>query len=257
MKTQRQNSNWIFKKNIDFSMDRRITSETRVLSKFMDIQFDLNKKSNSKKSVGPIVTISRDKGCHAAPIAELLLSRLNGNKNPIIKKTEWRLLSKDILEESAKKLQLNPEKLEEILNKKESSIFEEMLLTLLGDNYPDERKILNTIRDVVLTAAVPGFLLILGRGGMGITRKLPNTFHIKLTAPLDWRIKQLAKNYKCTRKKAIEHIKAIDAKRKHFRSFYFGTETAEDHFDLIFNLSSITPAELVESIYSIIKVRTS
>jgi len=105
-------------------MDRRITSETRVLSKFMDIQFDLNKKSNSKKSGGPIVTISRDKGCHAASIVELLLTKLNEKKNPIIKKTEWRLLSKDILEESAKKLQLNPEKLEEILNKKESSIFE-------------------------------------------------------------------------------------------------------------------------------------
>ena len=238
-------------------MDRRTTSETRVLSKFMDIQFDISKKSGGIHAPGPIITISRDKGCHAAPIADLLLERLNENKSPILKKPEWRLLSKNILEESAKKLQLNPEKLEEILNKKEVSIFEEILLTLVGENYPSELKILHTIRDVILSSASRGNLLVLGRGGIGITRKLPNAFHVKLTAPLDWRIAQLAKNYSCTDKKAREHIKLIDAKRKHFRDFYFGSETAEQHFDVVFNLSSIKPEEIVESIYSIIKFRIS
>ena len=56
---------------------------------------------------GPVICISREVGCGAVNIAKLLASELN--KQSLVKK--WKVLSKEILQQSARELNMDPYKL--------------------------------------------------------------------------------------------------------------------------------------------------
>ena len=58
---------------------------------------------------GPVLTISREYGCEAEIIARKLLLNLN-NQNG--NKPKWKIISKEILDQSAEKLKLNLERVE-------------------------------------------------------------------------------------------------------------------------------------------------
>ncbi len=227
-----------------------------ILSKFLEAKFDEHKPfKKTSSSSGLIITISRSKGCHATPIAEKLVKKLNSSKHPVFKTPKFKLLSKEILDESARKLQIHPGNLERLIESEEKSLFEEILLSLSGENYPSDLKIRNSIRDVIKSAASQGNVVVLGRGGVAITKKIPNTIHIKLDAPLKWRVKQLSIGYNWSEKKALSHILKIDKMRKALRDFYFGKPKGDEIFDLIINLSRLTPKEVVKTLHTLISAR--
>ena len=225
----------------------------QILSKFLEAKFDEYRSTKGANlTPGLVVTISRAKGCHATPIAEKLLEKLNGPKHPVIKSPKWRLLSKEILEESSKKLQINPGNLERLLESHEKNVVEEIIRSLSGENYPSDLKIKNTIREVVRSAVSHGNVLILGRGGVAITKDIPKSLHIRLTAPIEWRARQLSISYNWSEVRALKYIQKIDNNRKSLSDFYFGKPKGDEVFDLIFNLSKIKPKEVVKTIYALI-----
>ena len=65
-------------------------------------------KEVSKKNIaalgGPVITISRQVGCNAVMLAEQIAARLNSEKSDI----KWKVISKEIFQESAKELNMDP-----------------------------------------------------------------------------------------------------------------------------------------------------
>jgi len=57
---------------------------------------------------GPVVTIARDFGCPARKIAARLTNQLNQLKNSKSKNIRWRWISKEIMAESARELEMDP-----------------------------------------------------------------------------------------------------------------------------------------------------
>ena len=81
-----------------------------------------------------------------------------------------------------------------------------------------------------------GNVVIIGRGGMAVTRHLPLGIHIRLFAPTEWRIKNLIETGKCkTIDEAITISKKMDVKRNELLKSKTTSENYEDDFDVFYN----------------------
>lgn len=222
----------------------------------------MKERSGQKKQVnqtdalpGPVITISREYGCHGKRIAERLAALLNMKLSKLGIDKQWRWISKEILERSAKELKLTPALLKDLSDYKQKSFFENLALFFSEEYYPGDAKIKNTIAKFIHEEAVEGCVIIVGRAGEAITKDIKQSFHVKLEAPLEWRIESVAKNDQIsigeTRKLCIEQ----DKRRAKFRNYFEKDRPDVDFFDLRINTKSMNDDEIVDLLLSVIDSR--
>jgi cytidylate kinase len=182
---------------------------------------------------GPVICISREVGCGGVNIAKQLASELD--KQCVCKK--WKVLSKEILEESARGLDMDPNKLRNYLKEGDRSIFDDVLSAFSEKRYKSDRKISKTLIDLVLSFANDGYCIIVGRAGHIIAKDIEKSLLVKLTAPLNWRIKQIMEKNNLNLREAVEFIEKTEKERENFRKHIAGDHTHAEEFDLTINLS--------------------
>jgi len=182
---------------------------------------------------GPVICISREVGCGGVNIAKLLANELD--KQCVCKK--WKVLSKEILEESARGLDMDPNKLRNYLKEGDRGIFDDVLSAFSEKRFKSDRKISKTLVDLVLSFANDGYCIIVGRAGHIITKNIERSLLVKLTAPLDWRIKQIMEKNNLNLREAVEFIEKTEKERENFRKHIAGDHTHAEEFDLTINLS--------------------
>lgn len=193
---------------------------------------------------GPVITISREVGCNGLVLARLIAARLNTQRHM----AAWKVLSKEIFHESAKELDLEPEKVRQTFKKSDRYAFEQILKAFNDKKYKSEEKIIRTVRDVVRTLAIDGFKIIVGRASHIITSDIRNALHIRLTAPLDYRVNTIMRNNKLNKNEALAFIKKVERERIAFRKVLKEDSLKEDLFDLTINRASFTNEEAVDII---------
>ncbi len=211
---------------------------------------------DSFNSSGPVITISRLHGCPAKPIAKKLRNLLNEKalaKN--IKDVEWQYVTKEIMYESAKELDLEPSRIKYVFDYKQKSMIDELLSAQSSKYYKSDRKIRNTVAMVVRNMANEGHAIIVGRGGVAITRDIPRSLHINLEAPLDWRVVRMAEKLDLTLEQAERTVKDTDKKRKQFRDYFQGKNTDYTSFDMSFNCMTLSVDEIANIILKAIEER--
>jgi len=182
---------------------------------------------------GPVICISREVGCGGVNIAKQLANELD--KQCVCKK--WKVLSKEILEESARGLDMDPNKLRNYLKEGDRSIFDDVLSAFSEKRFKSDRKISKTLIDLVLSFANDGYCIIVGRAGHIITKNIERSLLVKLTAPLNWRIKQIMEKNNLNLREAVEFIEKTEKERENFRKHIAGDHTHAEEFDLTINLS--------------------
>ncbi len=200
---------------------------------------------------GPVVCISREVGCGGVNIARLLATELD--KHTVCKK--WRVLSKEILEESARELDMDPNKLRSLLKEGDRSTFDDILNAFSDKRFKSERKINKTMIDLITSFANDGHCIIVGRAGHIIARNIEKSLLIRLTAPLQWRIRQIMEKNKLTVRQANEFIEKTEKVRQNLRKHLAGDHGSEDEFDLTINLSRMNIQEVISLIQSAAKFR--
>jgi len=225
---------------------------SNFLSSYLSgVSFDKKHKPGEKK--GLVVTISRQKGCSAFPISKMIVEKLNELRYPLGRVIKWNLVSKEILMDSAAKLKVNPAKMDALMD---MDVVQEFLLNLSGKTLPSDIKIRNTIRNAIQNVAAKGNIIIIGRGGVTITREWENSLHIRLIAPVDWRVKQIAKYENLSLEKANKEVLERDRQREALRQYFFGVRKADMHlYDVTINVSTMEQDEVAEAIFRIIKTR--
>jgi len=207
------------------------------------------------KDTGPYVSISRDFGCTANVIAQKLSKELNKrNKAQGINK-KWNWINKVILEESAKALELSPSKIEYVFQSRKKTMMDEIVSAMSTRYYKSDKKIRKTIIEVIRSIAMTGNVIIVGRGGIAFKKDNPKSLHIKLTAPVDWRVDHISKNYKKSKKEALKYVMDVDKERKFLIDSFMGFDTDCSIFDLIFNRQSMKDDEIVNTILNIMDKR--
>lgn len=191
----------------------------------------------------PFITISREFGCQANLLADMLKKQLEKSG------TSWKILNKEIIFEAAKELNLDPDKILSIAGSTDRTQLDEVIHALSSKYYKSDRKIRQTVASVVMNAAQVGHTIIVGRGGAAITHGLTPAIHIHLIAPIEWRLNSLMKRHNLKREEAFKQLTEIDHKRyKIFRDYVKWSESIEQLFDVTFNCSTVMHDEMVEMI---------
>ena len=108
---------------------------------------------------------------------------------------------------------------------------------------------------VIRNIACEGHAVIVGRGGVALTRDIANSLHINLEAPMEWRVLRVSEKHELSIEEAERYAKDIDKKRKQFREYFEGKNTDYTQFDLTFNCMTLSIEEIVKVILKAVEVR--
>ena len=224
------------------------------LSKYMEDWY----KEDPAKNIypGPVVTISREVGCPAKIIAASLTEELNKLKKSKTKDHPWRWISKEILQESAKELDADFDQIQHVFDYKKRGVLEDLLMAQSKDYYKSDLKIRTTIAKVIRRFANEGNAIIVGRGGVAITRDITRSIHVFLEAPLEWRTIRVAEKHSFSIEQARSYAQNIDKKRTHFRDYFQGKGNDYTRFDMKLNCMTLENKEITEIIIGAIKSRS-
>lgn len=217
----------------------------------------MEKKSipDEKLRFGPVVTISREYGCPAKVVAQDLSIKLNNLLFRANKKEQWRWISKEILEESAKELKMNRHLIKDFVTSGNRGIMDDLIYGLSGKFYPGNSKVKKTLAEVIMEFARQGRVIIVGRGGVSLTRNIKDSVHIRLVAPFEWRVQAVRDRYHLTLKQAEKKTRQIDAKRDHLHEFFGGKPPDHHIFDIVYNFKTMQETEILESIVRVMELR--
>lgn len=221
------------------------------LLNYMNKRFgDVSQQINpANQTAGPVITISREVGCGGLKIARKLSTTLN--KYVFCKK--WQVISKEILQHSAEELQLDPQKVNRLFTPTEHSTFDEILEAFNAKSYKSDRIILRTVKEVIRGFAVDGCCIIVGRAGNIIAHDIEHSLHVRLVAPLDWRIEKIASKHQVTRDEARHFIVETERKRDTFRKYYIHKKGNELYYDMVINVAKFKSDKIIELIYSAVE----
>ena len=223
-----------------------------ILKTYFEQQFR-EQQSHQGCHPAPVVTISREFGCQAKLIAMMMTEALN-KKNNGTNSPVWKFINKEIVEEAARKLEINPIDLTSALSSSEKGLVKDVLKSF-SPPYINDFKIKKTLHDVIKSFARQGNRIIVGRGSVAILQERPVTLHIRLIAPVDWRVKNICASKGVTEQEAVKMATAMDKKRTTLIELLLDRKIDHGLFDVIFNCSTISNEEVVQSIVTIMEIK--
>jgi cytidylate kinase len=216
----------------------------------------LTEDSEGFEKAGPVITISRLSGCPAKTVAKLLTEELTSKNLAQNRKDKvWRYITKEIMFESARELEVDPKQIKYVFDYEQKSMIDNILAAQTNKYYISDQKIRNTVAKVIRNIACEGNVVIVGRGGVAITRDMSRSLHINLEAPLEWRVLRNAEKQCISHNEAEKLTLDIDKKRKQFREYFEGKNTDYTWFDLTFNCMTMSVEEIVKIILRTVEVR--
>ncbi|SNR77977.1 AAA family ATPase [Desulfurobacterium atlanticum] len=189
--------------------------------------------------------------------------------NELAKLTGYDVLYKEILIQTAKRLNLPTEKLEEFddfnylaakLSLADFLQFSRKFLDfsiLKGEE--EEREVTfeefkEMLVKVVMNMAFSNNVILVGHGACAILAEYPNTVHFKIEAPMDYRAKLCAEKLGISIDEAIERIKQLDEREQRFYKDIADADiTKIDLFHMKFNSAKVSPPTAAKVAYELVK----
>jgi len=221
------------------------------------IDYMINRLGTEPKvaqKTGKVITISRETGCNASTIAEKLIKSIN-NSPASLNEPEWIVISKEILEESAKQLHVKPEQINYVFKTSGKSAMDEIFGAFTSKYYKNDKTIRKTISKVILDFAEKGNVIIIGRGGAFITKDIPKALHVNLYASETWRTEQLAERLGKSLEEAKKIVVETDLNRKQHLESLSSKPIGNNDFDLLFNAESFTNDQITQLILDAAKAK--
>jgi hypothetical protein len=201
--------------------------------------------------IGPFVTISRQFGCYGFSLGLLLMEILNEDAPP---RKAWKIYNKEILNRLATETNLAAEFLDEERRSKRRLIVD-FFRSLSMERIPSGYEIRNRITMIVQGLAIRGHAIIVGQGGAGATQYLPNGLSVRLEAPEDWRVGQIARREGIGEKKARERIRAIEKERDYLWKIYEDGVACRPAFDIVYDCYHFSLAQIAQQVVLAMKHR--
>lgn len=223
------------------------------------VQYLVNRHKESHKPCvepGPVITISREMGCSGTQVAQMLVNELN-YRHHYKSGEQWRWVGKEEIQNAAAHaLNLPPDEISYVMEAKKKTMMDDILHSFSSKYYKSDRTIRKTVKDVIRSIACSGRVVILGRGGVAITRDIPRSLHINLEAPLEWRTLRVSERMGIDDMKEAEtFVLNIDKQREEFRDYFGGKNTDYTRFDVSFNSMTLTTREIVDIIIKTMEIR--
>jgi cytidylate kinase len=155
---------------------------------------DRVKELVKRPTVKPTITLTREFGCEAFPIAEELIRQAE-------KKTgePWLLVDKSLLDAVAREHHV-PEEIMRSLGSK-PRWFDDMVATF-STNWKSDTDYYRLLCEQVVMIASAGNAVIVGLGAPIITKSMKNCCHYRLIAEHDFKVRSIAKRMKISKQEA-------------------------------------------------------
>ena len=213
------------------------------ISAWQKVRFRANRKLEPIQ--GPTITLSRQFGCEAFPLAQKLEENLNG-----IYKLPWAIYDRTLIEQVAAEAGISLYLLKE-LGDPESDLD---LLGLNATGHVTHREAFEAVARHLREIAAKGNAIVIGRGGAVLCRSMKNCYHFRIEASLDWRIASLAKRLNLTAAEARELIQTIGAHRENFLNACVGAEVSDPSlYDAVFNDERHSLEQMAAAIVAYVK----
>jgi cytidylate kinase len=214
----------------------------------------INQSAKRIDEPGPVITISRECGCSGRFLAEKLTERMNQKMNNPSK--NWKWVNKEILNLVSTELKLNLHQVENLLKIEDKSFLDEFVSSFTIKYYAPDTKIKRAIKDVVHHLATDGNIVIVGRGSEAITRDIQRSLHIKLYAPLSWKIDIMRTRENISPEQAEKLILKTDERRAKFVNDFLPKSQDKFDYDISFNCAKFTQDEIIDVIMKIAEVKS-
>jgi cytidylate kinase len=202
-----------------------------------------------KLNPGPCITVSRETGIGAEKICSVLIDYLLSNSNPSY--GNWAYFDKNLIEKIIADHDL-PAYFRSFLENERPASMDTMWGEIIK-THPSTLKLLHNTSQTIQQLAKYGNAIIIGRGANIITHELRNAFHVRLIAPVKFRIANAQSLYDMDKKTAAQFIESEDKKRKEFLKNYFHKDIDDpQNYHLTLNTYLMSFEEVAETIGSII-----
>lgn len=108
-----------------------------------------------------------------------------------------------------------PVRFQKFLTEERIPTISQMLNELMGI-HPPIMKLVHKMANTILNLAEIGNVILIGRGSNVITSHLKNAFHIRLVAPIDYRVKLMQESKDISKEQAKTEIIKEDSNRRDF-----------------------------------------
>ena len=197
-----------------------------------------------------VVTISRQAGSGAHAVSQELIARLQARTNGGW--LSWKVFDRNLVEKVLEEHDL-PQRMAAFMPEDRISAMADTMDELFGLR-PSSQTLVRKTADTILHLAELGNVVIIGRGGNIITRKLPGALHVRLIGSLERRIDHVMEYAKLDRKEASEYVRREDQGRKRYVEKYFASDIDDPLlYDLLINTDRVPYAEagrlIAEAVY--------
>jgi cytidylate kinase len=192
----------------------------------------------------PVITISRQYGSYGDAVADLLRDRLG-----------YRILDRDLMRRLATQAGLKPGK---VINLSEDQYQPRTLADRFLENaappprnpgaWADyrsasarDRSAAELVAQLIVDAYEQDNVVVLGRGGQVVLGEKPDVLHVRLTAPLEMRIRRHQIRAGLTVEAARAEVLERDEASAEFIKRYYGVDVADPTlYDLIINTGKLS-----------------
>ena len=195
--------------------------------------------------------LSREFGCEGTLLAHRLEEILNERCRPFF---TWVAYDQQLIEQVANELHLAHGVVESIDGHRRNEM-SEFFETILNKRV-NETVVIRKIAEVIRSLAIHGHTIFVGRGSYLITQDLKTGMHIRLIAPLEWRIRRIAVDRKLSIKEAEQAVLDGERERQHYIETFFSGDAAR-HFlpDITIDNSRFNLAQLSEIVFTALGAR--
>jgi len=223
------------------------------LKKYLTEQYQ--RTIDDSQNPGPVITISRQYGCAAKDLSQKLITRLNELKKDKSDNKQWTWINKEIFENTAKSLNLKESRILHVFEGEKKGLVESIILSSSEKYYASDTKIKKKIIEIVRSFAEQGNMIIIGLGGVVITRDIKRSLHIRLQAPFEWRVERAAKKRGRTIEEMKKYATGIDKKRDKLRDSFVPKTDPAELFDITFNVMTMNDDEIIDAMICFMKKR--
>ncbi len=192
-------------------------------------------------SIAPCVTIAREFGCQAYPLAEELISRLNAKT----KGAPWVIVGDQILDRVAELSGYNVDQIEKSQNTPSS--LKAIFSMFLDKSRAEETEVFDHMLSAIRSFAQRGNCVIVGRGGAFAVQGLSHCLNLRLVAPSEFRIDKIMKSQGLSELEAIDYIALHQQQRDDFiRRFTNGSIADPLLYHMVINNAHMETAKIAE-----------
>jgi len=191
-------------------------------------------RKDQGRAEGPCITISREFGCQAYPLAAALARSLGES---------WSVIDREILEEVSEVSGFTLDQIEK--SRDTPAVLKAIFAMFLDHSHAEETELSTHLRHAIRKFAAAGNSIIVGSGGVYSAREMKNIFHVRLVAPLSFRISKIMQSHDMDLAQATDFVKQHQKQRDDFVTRLAGSRLDDPLlYHLVFNNSLLSPEQM-------------